>query len=200
MKFQSINLQGLFTSAKLTEVDLRRFFSSIGPVAVELVSRGRVVILGAFGGLGILLLGLVMFANSGQDVLKKVNVDLVDVKVLDVNKISNRAHLEVAFNVTNPTDITSTISTISYDLYVNGKDLGSGHYSTEDVAMAGRAPLFPSSTVTLTNTFDLVNTDQISNEYLDVINGKHVSYKVTGQVTVESAWTLITKDFESTFG
>ena len=165
-----------------------------------MVSRGRVVILGAFAGLGILLLSLVMFANSGQDVLKKINIDLVSVKVLDVNKINNRAHLEVAFNVTNPTTITATIPSINYDLFVNGKDLGSGHYSTEDIAMAGRAPLFSGSTVTLTNTFELVDTDKISNEYQAITSNQPVSYKVTGQVTIESAWTLITKDFESMFG
>src|SRR5712692_12028197 len=130
-----------------------------------------------------------MFANSGQDILKKVNIDLVGVKVIDENKIDKRAHLEVEFNVTNPTEITATIPSIIYDLFVNGKDLGSGHSSTEDIAMAGRAPLFPGSTVKLTNTFDLVDTDQLSNEYQDIIDGKQVSYKVTGQVTVESAWT-----------
>jgi len=165
-----------------------------------LFSRGRVVILGAFAGLGVLMLLLVLFANSGQDTLKQVNIDLVGVKLIDVDKINNRAHLEVLFNVTNPTTITSTIPSINYDLLVNGKDLGSGHYSTEDIAMAGRAPLFPSSTVTFTNTFELVGTDQISNEYKAITTGQPVSYKVTGQVTVESAWTLITRDFQSTLG
>jgi LEA14-like dessication related protein len=181
-------------------VFLRRFFSSIELVVVELVSRGRIVIMAAFGGLGILMLSLVLFANSGQDVLKKVNIDLVGVKVLNVNKIDKRANLEVAFNVTNPTTITSTVPSINYDLFVNGKNVGSGHYSTEDIAMAGRAPLFPDSTITLTNTFNLIYTDKISNEYQAIINGQPVSYKATGQITVESAWTLITKDFESTFG
>jgi LEA14-like dessication related protein len=165
-----------------------------------LVSRGRVVILGAFAGLGILLLSLVLFADSGQDVLKQVNIDLAGVKLMDVDKINNRAHLEVSFNVTNPTTITSTISSINYDLFVNGKHLGSGNYNTEDIAMAGRAPLFSGSTVTFTNTFELVDTSQISDEYKDITGGQSVSYKVTGQMTVESAWTLITKDFESTFG
>jgi len=94
---------------------LRRFFNSIEPVAVELVSRGRVVIFSAFAGLGVLMLGLVLFANSGQDVLKQINIDLVGVKLIDVDKINNRAHLEVLFNVTNPTTITSTISSINYD-------------------------------------------------------------------------------------
>ena len=146
------------------------------------------------------MLFLVMFANSGQDVLQKINIDLVSVKVLDVNKINNRANLEVAFNVTNPTTITATIPSISYDLFVNGKDLGSGHYTTEDIAMTGRAPLFSGSTTTLTNTFELVNTDKISNEYQSITNNQPVSYKVTGQVTIESAWTLITKDFTSILG
>ncbi len=165
-----------------------------------MVSRGRVVIVSAFAGLGILMLALVMFANSGQDVLKNVKVDLAGVKVQDVNKIDKRANLVVAFNVTNPTTITATIPSITYDLFVNGKDLGSGHYSTEDIAMAGRAPLFPGSTVKLTNTFVLVDTDKISNEYQSITNGQPVSYKVAGQATIESAWTLITKDFESTLG
>ena len=145
------------------------------------------------------MLGLVLFANSGQDTLKQVNIDLAGVKLMDVDKINNRAHLEVLFNVTNPTTITSTIPSINYDLFVNGKHLGSGHYSTEDIAMAGRAPLFPDSTVTFTNTFELVDTDQISSEYKDIIDGKPVSYKVTGQVTVESAWTLITRDYTKFF-
>jgi len=85
-------------------------------------------------------------------------------------------------------------------LFVNGKNVGSGHYSTEDIAMAGRAPLFPDSTITLTNTFNLIYTDKISDEYQAITSGQPVSYKATGQITVESAWTLITKDFESTFG
>ncbi|MGI0026579.1 MAG: hypothetical protein ACREAD_01890 [Nitrosopumilaceae archaeon] len=165
-----------------------------------MVSRGRVVILSAFAGLGVLMLSLVLFANSGQDTLKQINIDLVGVHVIDVNKINNRAHLEILFNVTNPTTITATIPSINYDLFANGKHLGSGNYNTEDIAMAGRAPLFSGSTVTFTNTFELVDTDQISDEYKTITSGQPVSYKVTGQVTIESAWTLITKDFESTFG
>jgi len=158
------------------------------------------VIIGAFIGLGLMMLFFKFYADNFQPDLQKVTIELQSIKLVDVDKINNRAHLEVLFNVTNPTTITSTIPSINYDLFVNGKHLGSGHYSTEDIAMAGRAPLFSGSTVTFTNTFELVDTDQISNEYKDIINGQPVSYKVTGQVTVESAWTLITRDFESTFG
>jgi len=45
-----------------------------------------------------------------------------------------------------------------------------------------------------------VDTEQISNQYKAITTGQQVSYKVTGQVTVESAWTLITRDFQSTLG
>ncbi len=162
-----------------------------------MVSRGRVVIFSAFGGLGLLMLGLVLYANSGQPELQKITVDLSDVKVLDVNKINKRANLEVDFAVTNPSTITATISSITYELFVNGKSLGSGNFNTADVSMVGRAPLFPNSTVTLTNTFQLVDTDNISNEYDAITSGQHLSYKLTGQVTIESAWTLVTKDIQS---
>jgi len=165
-----------------------------------LVSRGRVVIVGAFAGLGLLMLYLVLFANSGQLELQKVNLDLTSVKVLDVDKINKRASLEVAFLVTNPSSITATIPSINYELFANGVDLGAGHYSTEDIPMAGRAALFANSNVTLTDTFALVDTEQISGAYESIISGKQPSYKVTGQVTVESSLTLITKDFESSLG
>src|SRR5579883_877667 len=106
-----------------------------------------------------------LYANSYQPQLQEVTIDLQNVKVLDVDKINNRADLEVDYLLNNPTGVTSTISTIDYDLYANGQDIGQGHYSVEDIPMAGRPALFPGGNMTVTDKFDLVETPHISNIY-----------------------------------
>ncbi len=151
-----------------------------------------------FAGLGVMMLYFVFYANSFQPELQRVEIGLVSVKVLDVDKIDKRAHLEVKWTLTNPTTVTTTISTINYELYANGNKIGEGHYSVEDIPMAGRPALFPSGNVTLVDKFALVNTDRNANEYGAITGGQTVKYEAKGQVTVESAWTLVTKDFDLT--
>ena len=141
-----------------------------------------------------------VYANSFQPELQKVTIDLQNVKILDVDKINKRAHLGVDFYLDNPTSVTSTVSTINYELYGNGKDLGEGHYTVEDIPMAGRPALFSGGNVTLTNTFELVDTSNISDVYDSIIKGESVAYEAKGQVTVESTLTLITKDFDLKLG
>ncbi|MBI3842926.1 MAG: hypothetical protein HY295_07295 [Thaumarchaeota archaeon] len=165
-----------------------------------MVSRGRVVIAAAFAGLGILLLGLVYYAGLDNPLLEKVKLDLVGVKVLEVNSVDKRANLEVRFLVTNPSEKTVTVSTISYNLFINDKDVGGGHYSTQDIALPGRAAIYPGQSVELADKFDLVYSDRISDEYNAIINGKQVKLLAKGQVSIESALSIVEKNFESTFG
>ncbi len=165
-----------------------------------MVSKGKVALFAAFAGLGGLMLFFYLYANSYQPELQQVTIDLQTVKVLDVDKINNRADLEIDYILNNPTTITSTISTINYDLYANGQDIGQGHYSVEDIPMAGRPALFPSSNMTVTDKFELVNSPNISNIYNSILKGDPVRYEAKGQVTIESTLTLITKDFDSTLG
>jgi len=165
-----------------------------------LVSKGKAVLVAAFVGLGGLMLFFYLYANSYQPQLQQVTIDLQTVKVLDVDKINNRADVEVDYILNNPTTITSTISTINYELYANGQDIGQGHYSVEDIPMAGRPALFPNSNMTVTDKFELVNSPNISSIYNSIINGEPVKYEAKGQVTIESTLTLITKDFDASLG
>ncbi|TLX83995.1 MAG: hypothetical protein E6K98_03680 [Thaumarchaeota archaeon] len=165
-----------------------------------MVSKGKIVIIACFAGLGVMMLYFLLYANSFQPELQRVQIGLVSIKVLDVDKIDKRAHLEVKWTITNPTTVTTTISTIYYELYANGNKIGEGHYTVEDIPMAGRPALFPSGNVTLVDKFELVNTDKITNEYDAITAGQAVKYEAKGQATVESAWTLITKDFDLTLG
>ncbi|HJU13777.1 MAG TPA: hypothetical protein VJ792_04910 [Candidatus Nitrosotalea sp.] len=165
-----------------------------------MVSKAKAVLVAAFVGLGGLMLFFYLYANSYQPELQQVSMDLQTVKVLDVDKINKRADLEVDYVLYNPTSVTSTISTIDYDLIANGKDVGQGHYSVEDIPMAGRPALFPNSNMTVTDKFELVDSPNISDIYDSILKGDPVKYEAKGQVTIESTLTLITKSFDSTLG
>ena len=147
-----------------------------------------------------MMLFFYLYANSFQSDLEKVTIQVDSVKVLDENKLNKRAHLDVRFNLQNPTPITLTVSTINYELFANGNRLGEGHLSTEDIPEAGRPILFANNNATLPNTFDLVNSDNISKEYSAIINNQPVKYEVKGQVTIQSFLTAVTKDFDLNFG
>ena len=156
--------------------------------------------MGAFVGLGGLMLFFYLYAGTYQPTLEQVNINLENVKVLNIDKINNRASLEIDYLLANPTTVTSTISTIDYELYANSQDLGQGHYSVEDIPMAGRPALFPGGNTTITDTFQLVDTPTIANVYNSIIKGESVKYESKGQVTIESTLTLITKDFDLFLG
>jgi len=179
---------------------LRRFLIIINPLVVDLVSRGKVVITAAFVGLGFGMLGLIYFAGLDNPQLEMVQLELVGVKVLDTNSIDKRATLEIIFLVTNPSEKTFTISNINFELFVNNKDVGNGEYSTEDIAMPGRAAIYAGDSVELSTKFSLVYTDQIANEYSIITNGEQASYRAKGIASVESAWSIVEKPFEITLG
>lgn len=165
-----------------------------------MISTGRLVIIACFAGLGAMMLFFYLYANSFQSDLNKVTVDIDSIKVLDENKIDKRAHLDVRFNIQNPNSIVLTISTINYQLYANGQNLGEGHFTTEDIPEAGRPALFANSNLTLPTTFDLVNSEAITKEYSDITTGQPVKYEVKGQITIESFLTAVIKDFDLNSG
>jgi hypothetical protein len=165
-----------------------------------LVSKGRAVIMAAFVGLGVLMLFFYLYADTFQPTLQQININLQTVKILNIDKINNRANLEVDYFLSNPTTVTATISTIDYELYANGKDLGEGHYNVEDIPMAGRPALFSGGNTTVTDTFQLVKSSNNADAYDSIIKGEPVKYEAKGQVTIESTLTLITKDFDLFLG
>ena len=165
-----------------------------------MISKGRLVIIACFAGLGAMFLFFILYANSFQGDLDKVIISVDSIKVLDENKIDKRAHLDVRFNLQNPTTIVLTVSTINYQIYANGNNIGEGHFTTEDIPEAGRPALFANSNLTLPTTFDLVNNEQIAKEYSEITTGQPVKYEIKGQVTIESFLTAIIKDFDLSFG
>jgi len=165
-----------------------------------LLNKGRVVIFACFAGLGAMMLFFYLYANSFQGDLEKVTVQVDSVNVIEENKINKRAQLDVRFNLQNPSSLTLTVSTINYELFANGKSLGQGHLSNEDIPEAGRPILFANNNATLPNTFDLVYSDNFANEYSIITSHQSVKYEIKGQVTIQSFLTEITKDFDVNLG
>ncbi len=150
-------------------------------------------IAGLFGLMGI----IIWYASLDNSQLEQVEIELLSVEVKDVNTIENSAKLEIVFLVKNPSEKTFTVPIIGYQLYADGQLLGSGQYSTEDIAMPGRAVFYPDSEIPLKNTFVLIKSDLNSETYQAVLDGKINSFRAEGTITTETSWSLIEKEFKT---
>ena len=144
-----------------------------------------------------LLLGFIWYAGLDNPHLEQVEIELMDVKVISENKVENTAKLEVTFLVKNPSEKTFTVSLIGYQLYADGELLGTGQYSTADIAMPGRAIFSTGAEIPLENIFDL-NKSEVNNIiYQAVLDGSVSSFRAEGVITTESAWSVIEKEFDT---
>ncbi len=155
------------------------------------------ILFAAIGGLFAIMGYFVYFASLDNPQLEQIEIELVGVEVIQVNSIENRAELETTFLVKNPSEKTFTVPLITFELFADGKSIGKGQYSTEDIAMPGRAAFYPGSEIPLKTKFYLVLSDSIVQEYQDIINGGEMRFSVEGEITAESAWSLIEKEFQS---
>jgi hypothetical protein len=159
--------------------------------------QGRTILFVAIGGLLAIMGGIVYYASLDNPELERIEIGLSDVELIDVNNIENRAKLQTTFLVKNPGDKTFTVAIIAYELFVNDRSIGTGQYSTADIAMPGRAAFYPGSEIPLKNIFQLELSETNSPEYKAIIEGESLQYTVKGVVTVETAWSLVEKEFEN---
>ena len=158
---------------------------------------GRIILVVAILALLGMMGGGVYYASLDNPQLEQATIELSEVELRDVNTIENRATMIVTFSVTNPSDLTFTIPLIAYQLYGDGVSLGSASYSTEDVAMPGRAAFYPGTEIPLDSKFSFVLTDVNETVYEKIVTGQSVQYSATGMITVESAWSIVDMNFDS---
>ncbi len=77
--------------------------------------------------------------------------------------------------------------------------MGSGEYSTVDISMPGRAAFFPGAEIPLKTIFVLTKSDVNSEIYQDVLENKINSFSAEGNITTQSSWMTIEKEFETGF-
>jgi len=155
----------------------------------------KLVVYAAVAGLLVMMGAIVWYASLDNPALEQVEIELTSVEVTSVNKIENTAELKVTFLIKNPSEKTFTVPLINYEFYADGEVLGSGQYSTGDIAMTGRAIFSSGVEIPLSNTFDLTKSEVKDEIYQAVLDDKISSFRAEGILTTETAWSLIEKEF-----
>ncbi len=159
--------------------------------------QSKLLVYAAIVGLLGLLGAIILYGSQDIPDLEQVEIELANVEVISVNKVENSAKLTVTFLVKNPSEKTFTVPLIAYQLYADGELLGSGLYSTADIAMPGRALFIGGAEIPLKNTYDL-NMSDVNNEiYQAILDDDVSSFRAEGVITTESAWSTIEKKFDS---
>lgn len=145
----------------------------------------------------IMMGGIVLYAGLDNPELEMAEIDLVSVQVVSEDKIADKLKIEITFLISNPGEKTFTIPLISYDLFADGALVASGQYSTEDIAMPGRAAFYPSAEIPLKSTTIIEKTNIDSQLYEALVNEEFTKYSATGILTIESAWSVVEKEFKT---
>ena len=150
-----------------------------------------VAIVGCLG----LMAGIVYYASLDNVSLEQVQVELTDVVLREAGE--SEAKLTLTFIVKNSSEKTFVVPVIEYQLYGDDVLLGSGKYSTEDVALPGRAQIFGGAEVPIKNTF-VLNKDEITSEiYQSVINNEISNFVAEGMIITQSTWSVAETEFRT---
>ena len=151
----------------------------------------------AFGAMFAFMGGIVYYSTYDIPELEKSELELLSVNVTEINSIENRLYLEVVFGITNYGERTVTVPQIGFELFANGKSLGSSSYDISDIPLNGRALMLSGMQVPLVGEITVNQTDDVKNIYEAIAAGESLDYSATGQYTIETAWQVIDIQFDS---
>ncbi len=157
--------------------------------------QSKLTVYAAIAAMLALMGGIVYYSSLDNPFLEQVEIELENVQVTNINNIQNTATLQVTFLVTNPTDKTFTVPSISYELFGDGQVIGAGQYSTEDIAMPGRAAFYGGASIPLKSTMKIAADGGA--QYQNIVSNNIQEYAASGLITVESAWAIVEVNFES---
>ena len=181
-------------SYQILSIWISTFFSCLESTINEMQLQSKITVYAAIAGVFALMGGIVYYASLDDVHLGQVEIQLESVEYKSMDLESNQAKFEIVFLVKNPSEKTFTVSLIDYELYGNDVLLGSGQYSTVDIALPGRAVFYPGAEVPLKNTFvlDISGTD--SEVYDELVNGM-ASFAASGNIVTETSWSIAEKEF-----
>ncbi len=142
----------------------------------------------AIVGLLALMGGLFVYVDNTPS-LQTAQIELHEVKLLSANTVDHTSELSVGFMVTNPSNTTFTVPSITYELYADGIYLGSNAYSTQDISMPGRAAFYPETQIQLKSKITIMRDAQNEKVFEKIQSGVDVDYTVTGILTVQTTWS-----------
>ena len=161
--------------------------------------QSKITVYAAIAGVLALMGGIVYYASLDNVQLEQAKIELIDVELRDISTVDNQAKFNVTFLVKNPSEKTFTVSLIGYQLYGDGVLLGSGQYSTVDIALPGRAVFYPGAEVPLKSVFILTKSELNSEIYESMIDGRINNFTAEGSLTTETSWSVIEKEFKTGF-
>ena len=155
------------------------------------------IVYAAIGAMFAFMGGIAYYSTYDIPELEKSELELISVNVAEIDSVENRLYLEVVFGITNHGERTVTVPEISFELFANGKSLGSSSYSVSDIPMTGRALMLSGMQVPLVGEITINLTDDIKDVYEAMAAGESLDYRVVGQYTIETAWQVIDTEFDS---
>ena len=157
--------------------------------------QSKITVYAAIVGCLGLMAGIVYYASLDNVSLEQVQVELTDVELREAGE--SEAKFTLTFLVKNSSEKTFVVPVIEYQLYGDDMLLGSGKYSTEDVALPGRAQIFGGAEVPVKNTF-ILNKDEITSEiYQSVINNEITNFIAEGTIITQSTWSVAETEFRT---
>ncbi|MDB9721810.1 hypothetical protein OAA51_02210 [Nitrosopumilus sp.] len=157
--------------------------------------QSKITVYAAIVGCLGLMAGIVYYASLDNVSLEQVQVELTDIALREAGE--NEAKFTLTFVVKNSSEKTFVVPVIEYQLYGDDVLLGSGKYSTEDVALPGRAQIFGGAEVPIKNTF-ILNKDEINSEiYQSVINNEITNFIAEGTIITQSTWSVAETEFRT---
>ena len=151
----------------------------------------------AIGALFAFLGGIIYYSTLDFPELEKSEIELLSVDVVEIDSIDNRITLNITFGITNHGERTVTVPQIGFELFANGKSLGSSSYDVSDIPLNGRALMMSGMQVPLVGEMTVNLTDDIKDVYEAIATGESLDYSVTGQYRIETAWQVIDVQFDS---
>jgi LEA14-like dessication related protein len=157
--------------------------------------QSKFTVYAAIAGVLALMGGIVYYASLDNVSLEQVEVELADVILREAEE--NEAKFFVTFLVKNPSEKIFVVPVITYQLYGDDMLLGSGKYSTEDVALPGRAQIFAGAEVPIKNTFILNKSEVGSEIYQSMINNEITNFMAEGMIITQSTWSVAETEFRT---
>ena len=161
------------------------------------IKPSKMIVYAAIGAMFAFMGGIVYFSTFDIPELEQSELELLSVNVKEIDSIDNRMTLNLVFGITNHGDRTVTVPEISWELFADGKSLGSSSYSISDIPLTGRALLTSGLQVPIQSEMTINLTDDIEDVYNAMAVGENLDYRVVGQYTIETAWQVIDMPFDS---
>jgi len=161
------------------------------------IKPSKIIVYAAIGAMFAFMGGIVYYSTYDIPELEKSELELLSVNVVEIDSIENRMYVDVVFGITNYGERTVTVPQIGFELFANGKSLGSSSYDVSDIPLNGRALMMSGMQVPLVGKITINLTDDIKDIYEAIVAGESLDYRVTGLYTIETAWQVIDVEFDS---